>query len=285
MKTMFTYFRITALLTIISLCFIGLSCKENTIQPEFFGSINGQVLSEENSTPIAGASVTTTPPSNAIITGSDGRFNFTDLAVGNYTVAVSKNGFKKGSVTVSVKENLAADATILLEKEEGNISPDIPFDPVPANEAVNQQINLTLQWRATDPDKEDSLLYDIYLYDSNSPSPVKVASDYTDTNYVVENLNYNTTYFWQIVVKDTGNALTNGSIWSFKTREIPDHNIVYTSRMNDNYEIFSVSNNDTSSLKLTDNSSRELWPRFNPNRTKIAFTSDASIEPQIYIMN
>ena len=277
--------RIINLIIIISLFLIGLSCKENTIQPELFGSISGLVLSQENSQPIIGASVTTTPPSSAIVTTDAGRFSFSNLTVGNYTVSVSKNGFKKGTVSISVKEDQTTDATIFMEKDEGNTAPNIPSNPFPQNEATEQPVILTLTWSASDPDEDDSLSFDIFLYKSNSPSPVKVASDYPDTSYLIDDLDYNTTYFWQIVVKDTGNSTTNGSIWSFKTRGFPDHNIVYTSKQNDNYEIYSVSLSDTISLKLTDITSRELWPRFNPNKTKIAFSSDVSVEPQIYIMN
>ena len=44
------------------------SCKEDTITPEMFGSISGVVLDADDSSPIAGASVTTSPPTNALVT-------------------------------------------------------------------------------------------------------------------------------------------------------------------------------------------------------------------------
>jgi len=279
------FYRIINSIFALSLIFICVSCKENTIQPEMFGSISGIVLSQEDSKPIEGASVTTTPPSNAIVSGKDGKFSFKDLPVGNYTINVSKKGFKKNSVSVSVKEDQTANATIFLEKDEGNTSPNIPTNPVPENESVDQPVSLVLRWSASDPDKQDSLLFDIYLYKSNSPSPVKVASDYPDTSYAVEDLEYNTTYFWQIVVKDTANSITNGNIWSFKTREFPDNPIIYAANVDNNFDIYSINTSGTEAIRLTNNISRELWPKFNPNRTKIAYTSDKNVQPQIFIMN
>jgi TolB protein len=282
---MLMFYRIINSLLVLSLIFISVSCKENTIQPEMFGSITGFILSQDDSKPVDGASITTTPPSNAIVSGKDGKFSFNELPVGNYTVNVSKKGYKKSSVSVSVKEGQTANATIFLESDQGNTAPNVPTNPVPANEATGQSVSLTLSWSASDPDKEDSLMYDIYLYESNSPSPVKVAADYPDTNYVVENLNYNTTYFWQIVAKDTANSETNGSVWTFKTKEFPDNPIVYAAMINDNYDIYSTNLSDSSEIRLTTKTSRQLWPKFNPNRTKIAYTSDENIQPQIFIMN
>jgi TolB protein len=281
---MLTYYRVANLVIVISLCLLFISCKENTIQPELFGSISGSVLDQETSQPLADASVTTAPPSSAIVTNSAGKFNFSNLPVGNYTVTVSKSGYKKATVSVSVKEDITTDAVIFMEKDEENNSPNVPTNPNPPNESEDQPVSITLKWSASDQDK-DSLTYDVYLYKSNSPSPVQVASDYTDTTFLVENLEYNTTYFWQIIVKDTANATVNGNIWTFKTKNFPDNNIVFTSKVNGNYEIYSVSEADTQSIKLTSRSSRELWPRFNPNRSKIAFSSDESVQPQIFIMN
>lgn len=282
---MFMFFRIINSILAVSLIFISVSCKENTIQPEMFGSINGTVLSQDDSKPVTGAGVTTSPPSNAIVSGTDGKFSFKDLPVGNYTVTVSKKGFKKSTVSVSVKEDQTANATIFLETDEGNTSPNVPSDPNPENEAMDQPVSITLKWSASDPDKQDSLLFDIYLYESNSPSPVKVASGYTDTSYTVEDLDYNTTYFWQIAVKDTANSITNGSIWTFKTREFPDNPIVYAASTGNNFDIYSTNSSASESIKLTNKTSRELWPRLNTNRTKIAYTSDENVQPQIFIMN
>jgi TolB protein len=276
---MFMYYRVI----IISLFLIGLSCKENTIQPEFFGSISGIVLNQEDSQPVTGAGVTTNPPSSAIVTNNAGRFTLDDLPIGNYTVTITKEGFKKGSATVAVKEDRTTDATIFLEKSESNSPPNAPKNPSPISESLNQPTLLELKWSASDDDG-DSLIFDIFLYKSNSPVPIQVASDYTDTSYLVEDLDYSTTYFWQIISKDTSNASTNGNIWSFKTKEFPNHNILFTSRESGNYKIYSTSLTDTSSIKLT-NTSRALWPRFNTNKTRIAFSSDESVVPHIYIMN
>ena len=63
----------------------------------------------------------------------------------------------------------------------------------------------------TDPKK-----YDVYFGETNPPS--KVSSNQTDLKYCPDNLEFDTTYYWQIIVWDNqGNPLT-GPIWSFTTR-------------------------------------------------------------------
>ncbi|MCJ7696311.1 MAG: carboxypeptidase-like regulatory domain-containing protein, partial [Anaerolineaceae bacterium] len=81
-----------------------LSCKENTISPEMFGSISGIVLDADDNTSIAGASVTTSPPTNVLVTDNSGKFEYLNIAVGNYTITITKNDYVKNAVSVQVKD-------------------------------------------------------------------------------------------------------------------------------------------------------------------------------------
>ena len=81
-----------------------------------------------------------------------------------------------------------------------------PFDAYYVDEAVG-----TLAGLDTDPKK-----FDIYFGETNPPP--KVVSNQTDLKYCPENLEFDTTYYWQIIVwDDLGNPLS-GPIWSFTTR-------------------------------------------------------------------
>jgi TolB protein len=51
-------------------------------------------------------------------------------------------------------------------------------------------------------------------------------------------------------------------------------------------EVFTMDNNGTQTVRLTDNASTDYFPRYSPNGTKIAFTSQSQGgQPQIYIMS
>ena len=65
---------------------------------------------------IANASITTSPPTQSVLTDNSGAFSLNDVATGNYTVEVSKSGYETRNVTVNVQENQTASATVLLER-------------------------------------------------------------------------------------------------------------------------------------------------------------------------
>ncbi len=270
---------------ILSLIFLS-SCKEDTIAPELYGSISGIVMDQDASTALEGASITTSPPTSAILTGSDGKFSIQDIPVGNYTITAQKNGYKKSSVSVSVRENAVTQATIFLEVDNGtNTAPNPPSDPVPSNEAADQPINVTLSWTASDPDASDSLTYTVFLYKSGAINKETIAEGIGDTSVVAQNLEYGTTYYWQVVVKDSSGLTSNGETWSFTTMPFPDNPVVYAKKIDNNYEIFSNDTSAGSMARLTEMVSREWWPRFNSRRSKIAFTSDENVGANIYTMD
>ncbi len=283
MLSKFRLFRnILVILTVVLLS----SCKEDTVQPELYGSISGIVMDQSTSAVIEGAGITTSPPTSAILTASNGKFTIDNIPVGNYTITAQKNGYKKASVSISVRENTATQATIFLEVDNGtNTAPNTPSNPVPSNSATDQPVNLTLMWSASDPDAGDSLSYSVYLYKSGSSSQDIIASGIADTTVDVQDLEYNTTYFWQVVVKDSGGLSANSETWSFTTMPFPDNPLVYSKKTNANYEIFSNDTAATAEIRLTDLVSREWWPRFNSRRNKIAYTSDANVGANIYTMN
>lgn len=94
------------------------SCEKVTIEDETFGSIQGTVIDSETNHPINNANITTTPPTNSILTGDDGTYRLDEIPVGNYSIQARKNEFQNNSVSVAVRENQAAIANIVLAPEE-----------------------------------------------------------------------------------------------------------------------------------------------------------------------
>ncbi len=280
-----SYGKITFGFLILSLIIFS-SCKENTIEPEEFGSISGTVLSSETNQPVQGASVTTSPASNAVVTGVDGKFSFANLPTGTYTVNVSKTDFQKSAVSINVPANSTAQATVLLEKKTStNSAPFAPSDPTPNDASENQPLTVKLSWKAGDPDKGDSLKFDIYLYRSNMSNSELIAENIKDTTFTYDKLQYNTTYFWQVVAKDTAGEFTNSKVWSFTTEKMPHLSLLFASNRDGNFEIYATDSTASRIIRLTNRTARDWKPIYSPDRSKIAFTSDETNEPQIYVMN
>ncbi|HPG40727.1 MAG TPA: carboxypeptidase-like regulatory domain-containing protein [bacterium] len=267
-------------------CMAGwFSCTEDPVEPETNGAINGQVLDAESNLPVAGASITTSPASDAVITDADGKFFLTDISENTYIVKAVKTGYKSGSVSVEVKQHKTAIATILLTKSAAaNNAPTIPSKPVPANGAVNQPISLSLTWSSRDPDDDDTLSFDIYLGNGNSAFQL-ISSQLQDTSYALNRLLYNTTYHWQIVARDLSGTEINGPAWSFTTLPLPDYPILFAGNSDGDYNIYSGNTAGTDSILLTWAVGRDWYPKLCPTRDKIAFTSDRDIVTHIYTMN
>ncbi|HEX7071036.1 MAG TPA: carboxypeptidase-like regulatory domain-containing protein [Rhodothermales bacterium] len=108
--------RIHCALLAVTLLVLLAGCKEGTVSPVLTGDLDGQVLDSDSSTPLTGASVTTAPPTDAVVTDEQGRFSIPDLEVGTYTISARKPGYAANSVSVRVRENRTTGATIFLEK-------------------------------------------------------------------------------------------------------------------------------------------------------------------------
>lgn len=94
----------------------------------------------------------------------------------------------------------------------------LPFSPElvqPTFNAILNATTATLEWKATDIDSNDKLVFDVYFGTDNPP-----------TSKVSENIVAKTQdvavvpakeYFWRIVVKDNKGGETIGQVWKFKT--------------------------------------------------------------------
>ena len=270
------------------LSLLTFSCKEDTIQPELFGSIEGQVIEAREDSlivPISGASVSTSPATTSLITDANGKFALPDVSVGSYSISVSKIGFEKKSVTVSVSEDEITPVVIQLEKSPLSESPGKVYNPSPEDEAIGQLRNLDLAWSPDSTTDTGLQKYDIYLYDSNSPVKLLLAEDIEDTTIYVEMLDYDKTYFWQVDTKVQDTLVTQGDVWSFTVRDQPDYQFFYSSKRFGNYDIFNSDSAGTDIIQLTYNPFREWWPRLSSNRRYVAFSSDENIDFHIFKMN
>jgi hypothetical protein len=104
-----------------------------------------------------------------------------------------------------------------------NCPPDNPTNPYPQHQETEVSINTILSWTGTDPDTNQTLTYDVY-FGTITPPP-KVTSNQTNTTYNPGTLDFDTTYYWQIIVWDPCNHTATGPLWEFTTApyyRIPD---------------------------------------------------------------
>ena len=99
-------------------------------------------------------------------------------------------------------------------ESNGNRPPGVPSNPSPTNNASEQNLDVTLSWRCSDPDG-DNLVFDLYFGTDSTPNIV--STSITQTSYDPGQLQGGTTYYWKVIAKDNNGHSTSGSVWNFKT--------------------------------------------------------------------
>ena len=164
--------KLSFFVALAAVLFATSGCKDSTLEPERFGSIEGQVLDFETSQPISGASVTTSPPTSALVTDTDGAFTISDALVGNYTITANRAGYTPNTVTVSVQADRMTSAIVFLDVEdEGPVdttSADlvvdvINFTNVVATGAAGDSVTVRVQYRVRNTGSVDIDAYEAYF--------------------------------------------------------------------------------------------------------------------------
>ena len=108
--------------------------------------------------------------------------------------------------------NLTTTGVIVIE----NSAPNSPDNPDPENGSIDVELDAVLSWNCSDPDG-DSLTYNIYFKENDSNPDKLVSENQTGTTYDPGPMEFNTTYYWQIVAWDEHGAFTEGPVWHFTT--------------------------------------------------------------------
>ncbi len=104
-----------------------------------------------------------------------------------------------------------------LPPEFENKPPNVPQLIFPEDGALKLPVQLTLRWKISDPNELDTLYCDVYLQKNNSQPQLFKANLRADT-LRLDSLEYDSQYFWRVVVRDQKNLETTGPVWSFRTR-------------------------------------------------------------------
>jgi TolB protein len=276
-----------AILMLLSLSFALLfqACKEDKLEVYATGILDGTVMDFTSDINLSGAILTTNPPTVSVVSDSSGYFIFKTIDVGEYNLIARKNGYVSESVAISVQRDKSTTVVVLMERSsEYNDPPEFNGSFLPGNGQTDQLVDLTLSWSVSDPNGEDSLTYDVELYESNHENPQHFAG-LTDTTVTVENLSFNTVYYWQVTASDPYISVRS-ELQSFRTIPLPDNKFRFI-RMSDegDYEIFSSDSSGNTLVRLTRNLKDDWQPRLSPLRDKVAYVAHYNLEPHIFIMN
>ena len=282
----------------LTLFFAGLwslfSCNEDRfvdpdpVESVRYTTVRGRVINGADQQPAPNVLVTLSPNSRVLSTSSTGEFRFDSVLAGAYTLQAAKVGFTSPVAAVTVTAAALPLITLVLAQDSipgtpnaPNIAPTVPTLIAPAVNSPISSTSTTLKWTATDPD-QDTLTYDVLLFKAGATTPTASFTGLTVDTLALANLDYSTTYLWQVIVND-GVSKVNGPVWSFVTNAYPNYNYTFARLINGQYQIF-ASNATGSAAQLTQNGSN--WrPTVSPNGQQIAFISNANTDLHLFIMN
>ncbi|MGZ2368705.1 SUMF1/EgtB/PvdO family nonheme iron enzyme [Ancylomarina sp. YFZ004] len=100
-----------------------------------------------------------------------------------------------------------------------NTPPSAPNLKFPADEAIEQESSITLDWGdSVDPEK-DEVSYNLYFSESQGELDDNIeVSNLKTSSYQLNDLQYSTNYYWKAIAKDTKGASSSSSIFSFTTK-------------------------------------------------------------------
>ncbi|NOZ61714.1 MAG: hypothetical protein GXO74_08525 [Calditrichaeota bacterium] len=104
-----------------------------------------------------------------------------------------------------------------LPPELRNRPPNAPQLVFPEDGAMRMPVALTLQWETSDPNEYDTLRCDIYLQKNNA-NPHLYKANLPADSLRLDSLDFDSQYFWQVIVRDQKNLQTEGPVWNFRTR-------------------------------------------------------------------
>ncbi|UYZ63651.1 carboxypeptidase-like regulatory domain-containing protein [Hymenobacter weizhouensis] len=262
------------------------SCEEDTVDPVRFGRVEGQVLDARTNQPLANTAITTNPATSSFVTDAQGKFSIAQAPEGRVAITAKRADYRQETANVTITEGQTAMVTVLLERSNAATTPPTPIRPNPADKATNQPTDLRLTWsRGPLPSRTDTVRYDVVLYESNSTDRRQLLTNAKDTTVQVSGLKFNTTYYWQVTARTASGGTARADIWSFQTRPMPDNRFLLVREENGNTDIYSSDEAGTNLRRLTTSPFIETAPQLNPNRDRIAYTSNATGLFQLYTMN
>ncbi len=123
------------------------------------------------------------------------------------------------AVTAMVSDPAGAfdSSIVVVDVMPVNDPPSIPIVSTPGDSATGVSSPATLQWSASDPDRNDSLSYEV-RFGQNRLFLSVIAEDLSESSHTLAgSLVANGIYFWQVIARDDAGGETQGPVWQFTT--------------------------------------------------------------------
>ena len=260
-----------------------ISCREDLVGKVTMGTITGKVVQKGTNTPIPNVKIYSSPTTQTVFSKPDGTFILEKLPLGDYSVKAELTGYLATFQSVNLKTEGGVSIVFELSDDDSlNSPPNVPELLTPADQSENQPTSVNLSWIGTDPDPADSLKLKFKIIVKNSLNNTVFQKENIKTkNYVLDNLLFGVTYFWQVVADDTVNTPVYSEIRQFKVSDTPNNRFHFVRKSGANYYI--VSSNDVGqSFQLTSNSVNSWRPKLNNDAGLIAFLGTVSGNTQIF---
>ena len=93
--------KILSILSLLGICLlVCIGCAKDVLDTT--GNISGVITDAETGNALSGVTVTLSPSGKSFTTGNDGRYEFRDITLGNYTVQATKSGYAQNQKNVEV---------------------------------------------------------------------------------------------------------------------------------------------------------------------------------------
>ncbi|MGJ1451161.1 carboxypeptidase regulatory-like domain-containing protein [Sphingobacterium spiritivorum] len=276
-----TYLKIGSICILYFLC---ISCSEELIEKIVSANVKGMVVKSKTNEPLANVKITTSPTTQTVFSKADGTFEIKDMPVGDYSVKAELSGY----IMEIEGANLTASdqsVSIVFEMKDDkslNSPPAVPQLLSPADNAINIPLSIKLTWACTDPD-EDSLSYRLIIK-NNKSGDIRDIKNIKDKSYQLENLEYGTSYFWQIVASDSIHTEIFSPVFKLTTSAVPQNRFHYVRKSGDNYQIISADENNKF-FNLTSDHTSSLRARKNNAAGLIAFIRLADGNAHLFTAN
>lgn len=259
------------------------ACSEEKVEGIDYGSISGRVVKADTFEPVANAKVFSNPASSIVFTDANGNFSMPSVGTGQYSFQAQKEGFLTKFESVTITEG--NDTQVVFELDlstTNNRPPDTPILVLPADNALNQNLQVNLTWTAADVDN-DSLTYEVTLRNDVN-NDIVIFSDIEDETFTLDNLQFGTKYFWQVSSSDEINAPVLSAVRSFTTTSFPTTRFLFVKKLSENNVIY-AGDESGNQVQLTSSETNSWRPRRNIQSNKIAFIRSNGSQNHIYTMN
>ncbi|WP_234111593.1 carboxypeptidase-like regulatory domain-containing protein [Chryseobacterium sp. R2A-55] len=277
MKTLY----ITALLFLLSI--FSISCSEDLVGKVTTATITGKVVKKGTNTPLANVKIYTAPTTETVFSATDGTFKLENIPLGDYSVKAELTGYLATFLGVNLKtENTVSIVFELSDDNSLNSPPSIPQLLTPADNSENQPTSVTLTWSCADPDPADSLKLNFRVIVKNSlNSTIFEKANIKTKYYVLENLKFGVSYFWQVAANDTVNPEVFSAVQQFKVTAIPNNRFHYVRKSGSNSYIMS-SNEAGQDFPLTSIGVNSWRPRLQNDAGLVAYLQTVSGSTHIF---